>query len=77
MLAPRRAPPCLTTSVIVSNSLMNDTAPDATPRVFLTMLPLGRSRENAKPVPPPDFWISDCAASAALMPSIESGTGST
>ena len=77
MLAPRRAPPCFTTSVIVSNSFMNDSAPLATPCVFLTGSPLGRREENANPVPPPDFWIMDWAPSDLVMPSIESGTGRT
>ena len=77
MFAPRRVPPCLITSVIVSNRRMKDSAPEATPCVFITLSPAGRRRENAKPVPPPDFWISDCAAKDLVMPSMESGTGRT
>src|SRR5829696_2843900 len=33
MLAPRRLPPCLTTSVMVSMMRINDVGPDATPQV--------------------------------------------
>ncbi len=54
MLAPRRVPPCFTTSVEASYSFMNDTGPDATPMVERTTSFLGRSREKEKPVPPPD-----------------------
>ena len=53
MLAPRRVPPCLTTSVEASNRLMKETGPEATPMVERTMSFLGRSREKLKPVPPP------------------------
>lgn len=55
MFAPRRVPPCLTTSVEASNRLMNETGPDATPMVDRTMSFLGRRREKLKPVPPPDW----------------------
>ena len=55
MLAPRRVPPCFTTSVDASYSFMNDTGPDATPIVERTTSFLGRSRENENPVPPPDW----------------------
>ena len=55
MLAPRRVPPCLMTSVIVSKSRMKEMAPEATPCVFMTLSPAGRSSEKEKPVPPPDF----------------------
>jgi hypothetical protein len=58
MLAPRRVPPCLTTSVDASNSDMNDTGPDATPMVERTMSFFGRRREKLKPVPPPDWCTS-------------------
>jgi hypothetical protein len=37
---------------------MNDTGPLATPIVDRTMSFLGRSRENEKPVPPPDWCTS-------------------
>ena len=56
MLAPRRVPPCLTTSVDASNNVMKDTGPEATPMVERTMSFLGRSREKPNPVPPPDWW---------------------
>src|SRR2546427_3500264 len=36
MLAPRRVPPCFTTSVDASYSFMNDTGPEATPMVERT-----------------------------------------
>jgi hypothetical protein len=55
MLAPRRVPPCFTTSVEASNRLMNETGPEATPMVDRTMSFLGRRREKLKPVPPPDW----------------------
>jgi hypothetical protein len=58
MLAPRRVPPCFTTSVDASYSDMNDTGPDATPMVERTTSFLGRRRENEKPVPPPDWCTS-------------------
>ena len=54
MFAPRRVPPCFTTSVLASYSVMNETGPDATPVVDLTCAPVGRSREKENPVPPPD-----------------------
>jgi len=58
MLAPRRVPPCFTTSVDASNSDIKDTGPDATPIVERTMSFRGRSFEKLKPVPPPDWWTS-------------------
>ena len=42
ILAPRRTPPCLTTSVIVLTMFINETGPEATPRVELTVEPAGR-----------------------------------
>ena len=36
MLAPRRFPPCFITSVVWSNTVMNETGPEAIPLVFLT-----------------------------------------
>jgi hypothetical protein len=54
MFAPRRVPPCFTTSVDASYSFMKLTGPDATPIVDFTTSFVGRSRLNAKPVPPPD-----------------------
>ena len=77
MFAPRRVPPCFTTSVSLSKSFMKEMAPLATPLVFLTTSPLGRTRQKENPVPPPDFCIRLCAVSALAMPSMESGTGST
>ena len=65
MLAPRRVPPCLTTSVDASNRLMKETGPDATPMVVRTMSFLGRSREKPKPVPPPHWWTSAMARSVS------------
>jgi hypothetical protein len=41
---------------------MNDTGPLATPVVDRTIEPFGRRRENEKPVPPPDWWISAMCA---------------
>ena len=65
MLAPRRVPPCFTTSVEASYSFMNETGPEATPMVERTMSFLGRSREKLKPVPPPDWWTSAIARSVS------------
>jgi hypothetical protein len=56
MFAPRRVPPCFTTSVDASYSDMNDTGPEATPIVERTMSFLGRRREKLNPVPPPLWW---------------------
>ncbi len=50
MLAPLLVPPCLIDSVAALNTLKNETGPEATPPVVLTMLPPGRSLEKAKPV---------------------------
>ena len=61
MLAPRRVPPCFTTSVEASYSFMKDTGPEATPEVERTWEPSGRSREKPKPVPPPDWCTSAMA----------------
>ena len=65
MLAPRRVPPCFTTSVEASYRLMNETGPDATPMVERTVSPSGRRRENEKPVPPPDWWTRAIARSVS------------
>ena len=65
MFAPRRVPPCLTTSVDASYSRMNDTGPLATPIVDRTTSPAGRSRLNEKPVPPPDWCTSAIAFSVS------------
>ncbi len=54
MLAPRRAPPCFTASVAALKTRRNETGPDARPPVDRTMSFLGRRREKANPVPPPD-----------------------
>src|SRR5437773_4572834 len=62
MLAPRRVPPCFTTSVDASYSFMNDTGPEATPMVERTTSFLGRRRENENPVPPPD-WCTNAMRS--------------
>ena len=48
MLAPRRVPPCFTTSVLASYSFMKETGPDATPMVERTGSPSGRSRREAE-----------------------------
>ena len=36
---------------------MNDTGPLETPIVLFTRSFFGLSRENPKPVPPPDLWM--------------------
>ena len=53
MFAPRRVPPCFTASVDASYTSMKLTGPLATPMVDLTTSPMGRTRLNPKPVPPP------------------------
>ena len=54
MLAPRRVPPCLVTSVTVSKARMEETGPlGYTAQVEPTTSFSGRRRENEKPVPPP------------------------
>ncbi len=77
MLAPRRVPPCLIASVAASKTRMNETGPLAMPPVDATRSPAGRRRLNAKPVPPPLWWMSAVSLSDSKMPSIESSTGST
>ena len=77
MLAPRRTPPCRIASVAVLNTSMNETGPDATPMVERTTSPDGRSRENAKPVPPPVCWIIAAHFTASKISGIASPTGST
>ncbi|SCJ76945.1 Uncharacterised protein [Anaerotruncus sp. 2789STDY5834896] len=77
MLAPRRVPPCFTASVAILNTRIKLMGPDATPPVEFTVLPLGRSREKLKPVPPPDLCISAACLMASKISSIESATGST
>ena len=77
MLAPRRRPPCLITSVAVSNTRMNEMGPEAMPWVERTMSPLGRTRENEKPVPPPDWWISAMLRTAPKMLAMSSSMGMT
>ena len=53
MLAPRRVPPCFTTSVAVSKTRMKETGPLATPPVEPTRSFMGLRLLKAKPVPPP------------------------
>ena len=77
MLAPRRVPPCLMTSVAMLKIRMNDTGPEAMPCVEATRSSCGRSRLNENPVPPPDWWISACCFTASRMELSESSTGRT
>ncbi len=77
MLAPRRAPPCFTASVAALNTRRKDTGPDARPPVEWTTSSLGRRREKANPVPPPDCWMMAAALTDSKISSIESPTGST
>ena len=49
MLAPRRVPPCLTTSVEASNRLMKETGPEATPMVRADDVVLGPEPGEAEP----------------------------
>ncbi len=77
IFAPLRRPPCLTASVAVSKTRMNETGPLAAPMVPLTMSPRGRRRLNENPVPPPDLWMSAMWARLAKIPSRVSSTGRT
>ena len=81
MLAPRRAPPWLTILQAVSYTFMNPTGPVAWPPLDCTTLPLGRSLEKEKPVPPPVCWIKAMSRRVWKMPSdsrpISSEIGST
>ena len=56
---------------------MKLTGPEATPPVEPTTSPSGRSREKAKPVPPPLLCISAVSFTLLKMESSESSTGST
>ncbi len=56
---------------------MNESGPLATPWVVFTTSPRGRSFENAKPVPPPDWWMSAAHLSASKMAARSSSTGRT
>ena len=56
MLAPRRVPPCFTTSVEASNRLMNETGPEATPIVRADDVVLG-----------PEPGEAEAGAAAALV----------
>ena len=77
IFAPRRVPPCFTASVAALNTFMKLMGPEATPPVERTAAPAGRSREKAKPVPPPDLCISAAYLTASNICSMESSTGST
>jgi hypothetical protein len=77
MFAPRRVPPCFTASVAPLNTRRKDTGPEARPPVEFTRSSFGRSREKAKPVPPPDLWMMAAALTESKISSIESPTGST
>ncbi len=68
MLAPRRVPPCFTTSVEASYSDMKETGPLATPVVLRTRSPDGRMRLNEKPVPPPDWCTIAIERSVSYTP---------
>ena len=75
MLAPRRVPPCFTASVAALKTRRNETGPEARPPVERTMSFLGRRRENAKPVPPPDWWMIAAALTESKISCIESPDG--
>ncbi len=77
ILAPRRIPPCLMTSVATSNARMKETGPLATPPVEPTRSLSGRSREKENPVPPPLLCIRAVYLTASKMDSMESSMGST
>lgn len=77
MLAPRRTPPWWIASVAALKTRMNETGPDARPPVVVTKSPLGRRRENEKPVPPPVRWIRAAFLRVSKIASTESSIGST
>ena len=67
MLAPRRRPPCFTTSVVVSKMRMKPTGPEATRPVERTWSPRGRRWVKVKPVPPPVWWIRAMSRTPSRM----------
>ena len=77
MFAPRRIPPCTTASVAALNTRRKDTGPEARPPVERTRSFFGRRRENANPVPPPDWWMMAAAFTESKISGMESPTGST
>ena len=77
MLAPRRRPPCLITSVVMSKMRMKERGPEAMPMVDMTTSPLGRRSVEEKPVPPPDLCTRAMCLTASKMPGMESSTGRT
>ena len=77
MLAPRRRPPCLTTSVVTSKIRMKPTGPEATRPVLRTWSPRGRRWVKVKPVPPPVWWMRDMSRTASMMLRMSSKTGMT
>src|ERR1044072_2000178 len=77
MFAPRRTPPCFTTSVTWLTMFMNDTGPDATPVGELPIAPCGRRNSYVMPVPPPVWWMVAAAFACSMIPESESGTSRT
>jgi len=53
MLAPRRTPPCFSTSVACHRHGIKDPGPEGQSLVDPTTSPAGRSLEKLNPVPPP------------------------
>ena len=70
-------PPCLTASVAALKTRRKETGPDARPPVERTKSFFGLSRENAMPVPPPDWWMMAAAFTESKISCMESPTGST
>ena len=77
MLAPRRRPPCFTTSVVVSKMRMKPTGPEATRPVLRTWSPRGRRWLKLKPVPPPVWWIRAMSRTPSRMLRMSSPMGMT
>ncbi len=77
MFAPLRVPPCLTVSVEMSYTFMNETGPLETPAVDITVSFAGRMLENENPVPPPLLCIIAVCFKVSKILSIESSMGKT
>ena len=77
MLAPRRKAPCWMAFVASLNARQKLIGPDVVPPELRMKSPVGRSSSNAKPVPPPAFWINAVCLMESKIASMLSRTGST
>ena len=72
MAAPRLVPPWAMALKAELYTFMNEMGPLAMPLLLLTLSPWGLRRENEKPTPPPDCWMSAASLSVVKMPDLES-----